>query len=163
MSKLFTVEGLVCVVTGGGTGIGLCIFHSHLARLIYIMVDISAALAQNGATVYIVGRRKEKLETAVKMHKSVLSTITNHLTGAHERKADSPCCRCHIQRWFTTHCDSSKRRAWLHQSPQYHLTCVYITDSCELRNWRTSYFSCQASDEGWYWCRSESTLGYRFR
>lgn len=98
MSKLFTVEGLVCVVTGGGTGIGLCIFHSHLARLIYIMVDISAALAQNGATVYIVGRRKEKLETAVKMHKSVLSTITSRLTGAHERKADSPCCRCHIQR-----------------------------------------------------------------
>ena len=30
--------------------------------------DISSALAQNGAIVYIVGRRKEKLETAVKMH-----------------------------------------------------------------------------------------------
>jgi NADP-dependent 3-hydroxy acid dehydrogenase YdfG len=95
MSQLFTVEGLVCVVTGGGTGIGLCIFRFHLARL---MADISAALAQNGATVYIVGRRKEKLETAVKMHKSVSSTFTSHLTEAHERKVDPPCCRCHIQR-----------------------------------------------------------------
>ena len=29
VSQLFAVEGLVCVVTGGGTGIGLCIFQSQ--------------------------------------------------------------------------------------------------------------------------------------
>lgn len=37
----------------------------------FITADISSALAQNGAIVYIVGRRKEKLEMAVKMHKTV--------------------------------------------------------------------------------------------
>jgi len=40
-------------------------------RNLFADVDISSALAQNGATVYIVGRRKEKLDTAVKMHESV--------------------------------------------------------------------------------------------
>ncbi|KAL9604985.1 MAG: hypothetical protein Q9219_000173 [cf. Caloplaca sp. 3 TL-2023] len=51
--KLFSVEGYVCVVTGGATGIGLM---------------ISQALAANGAKVYITGRRKEALENAVKSH-----------------------------------------------------------------------------------------------
>lgn len=36
-----------------------------------LIVDISSALAKNGAIVYIVGRRKEKLDMAVKMHESV--------------------------------------------------------------------------------------------
>jgi NADP-dependent 3-hydroxy acid dehydrogenase YdfG len=63
VSTLFGVEGLVVVVTGGGTGIGLCMF-----REIAVDIDISSALAQNGAIVYIVGRRKEKLEAAVEMH-----------------------------------------------------------------------------------------------
>ncbi|KAF8515281.1 hypothetical protein JB92DRAFT_2915209 [Gautieria morchelliformis] len=48
---LFSAEGLVAVVTGGGTGIGLM---------------MAAALEKNGATVYIVGRRKEVLEQAAK-------------------------------------------------------------------------------------------------
>jgi len=51
--RLFSVEGWVCLVTGGGTGIGLM---------------CSQALAANGAKVYITGRRKEVLETAAKEH-----------------------------------------------------------------------------------------------
>jgi len=31
VSQLFAVEGLVCVVTGGGTGIGLCTLHLKVA------------------------------------------------------------------------------------------------------------------------------------
>ncbi|EMR64205.1 putative short chain dehydrogenase reductase protein [Eutypa lata UCREL1] len=47
--ELFAVKGLVAVVTGGGTGIGLM---------------IAQALEANGAIVYIIGRRKEVLEKA---------------------------------------------------------------------------------------------------
>ncbi|TFK50005.1 NAD-P-binding protein [Heliocybe sulcata] len=49
--NLFSVDGLVAVVTGGGTGIG---------RM------IATALENNGATVYIVGRRLAVLETTAK-------------------------------------------------------------------------------------------------
>ncbi|KAK7032784.1 2OG-Fe oxygenase [Favolaschia claudopus] len=45
---LFDVQGLVAVITGGGSGIG---------RM------MAAALENNGATVYIVGRRMEVLKT----------------------------------------------------------------------------------------------------
>jgi len=49
---LFNVNGLVAVITGGGTGIGL---------------TMAKALADNGAErVYIVGRRQEVLEEAAK-------------------------------------------------------------------------------------------------
>ncbi|KAH9932700.1 NAD-P-binding protein [Epithele typhae] len=51
--SLFGVEGLVAVVTGGGTGIGLM---------------IAKALEHNGATVYIVGRRLDVLERAAREH-----------------------------------------------------------------------------------------------
>ncbi|EIW81093.1 NAD(P)-binding protein [Coniophora puteana RWD-64-598 SS2] len=48
---LFGVEGQVAVVTGGGTGIGLM---------------IATALENNGATVYIIGRRLQVLEQAAR-------------------------------------------------------------------------------------------------
>lgn len=51
LSTLFGVEGLVAVVTGGATGIGLM---------------IATALETNGAIVYIVSRNKENLDKAVK-------------------------------------------------------------------------------------------------
>ncbi|KZT28762.1 NAD-binding protein [Neolentinus lepideus HHB14362 ss-1] len=50
-SSLFSVDGLVVVITGGGTGIG---------RM------IATALENNGATVYIVGRRLHVLESTAK-------------------------------------------------------------------------------------------------
>lgn len=50
IEKLFDVSKLKCVVTGGGTGIGLM---------------ITQALAANGATVYITGRRQEALQKVV--------------------------------------------------------------------------------------------------
>ena len=51
-ANLFNVKGLVAVITGGGTGIGLI---------------MTKALALNGAhKVYIIGRRKEVLEAAAK-------------------------------------------------------------------------------------------------
>ncbi|KAK5937126.1 hypothetical protein PMZ80_010667 [Knufia obscura] len=50
IKNLFDVSKLKCVVTGGGTGIGLM---------------CTQALVANGATVYITGRREEKLENVV--------------------------------------------------------------------------------------------------
>ncbi|CAG8975129.1 hypothetical protein HYALB_00004428 [Hymenoscyphus albidus] len=50
-SDIFGVEGLVVVITGGGSGIGLM---------------MAKALEVNGAKVYIIGRRLEHLEAAAK-------------------------------------------------------------------------------------------------
>ncbi|PCH40440.1 NAD(P)-binding protein [Wolfiporia cocos MD-104 SS10] len=50
-NTLFNVEGLVAVVTGGATGIGLM---------------IATALENNGAIVYITGRRADVLEQAAR-------------------------------------------------------------------------------------------------
>ncbi|KZT53235.1 NAD(P)-binding protein [Calocera cornea HHB12733] len=56
-SALFDFRGAVAVVTGGGTGIGLM---------------CAQALANNGAKVYIAGRRLSALDAAVKAHGSTL-------------------------------------------------------------------------------------------
>ncbi|KAG9768696.1 Short-chain dehydrogenase/reductase PhomF [Exophiala dermatitidis] len=53
IANLFSLKGYVCLVTGGGTGIGLM---------------ATQALAANGAKVYITGRRKEVLENAAQKH-----------------------------------------------------------------------------------------------
>jgi NAD(P)-dependent dehydrogenase (short-subunit alcohol dehydrogenase family) len=48
-TSLFNIKGWICIVTGGGTGLGLMTAN---------------ALAANGAKVYITGRRVEKLQDA---------------------------------------------------------------------------------------------------
>lgn len=53
VNNLFSLKDYVCLVTGGGTGIGLM---------------ATQALSANGAKVYITGRRTEVLETAAKEH-----------------------------------------------------------------------------------------------
>ncbi|EXF85864.1 short-chain dehydrogenase/reductase [Colletotrichum fioriniae PJ7] len=59
-ADLFGVKGLIAVVTGGGTGIGLM---------------IAQGLEANGAIVYIIGRRKEALEQAAKTAVSLCESI----------------------------------------------------------------------------------------
>ncbi|KAI1638840.1 short-chain dehydrogenase/reductase [Biscogniauxia mediterranea] len=68
-SDLFGVQGLIAVVTGGGSGIGLM---------------ITQALEANGAIVYIIGRRKEVLEKAASTAKHgniriIQGDVTNKL------------------------------------------------------------------------------------
>ena len=50
LKKLYNLNGLIALVPGGGTGIGLM---------------IARGLAANGAKVYITGRRKEVLDKVV--------------------------------------------------------------------------------------------------
>ncbi|KXH38038.1 short-chain dehydrogenase/reductase [Colletotrichum simmondsii] len=66
-ADLFGVKGLIAVVTGGGTGIGLM---------------IAQGLEANGAIVYIIGRRKEALEEAAKTAKNGnIRTIQGDITS----------------------------------------------------------------------------------
>jgi len=66
-AQLFSVEGMVVVITGGGTGIGLL---------------MTKAFALNGAKkVYIVGRRKEKLEEAAKLSPSNIVPLVGDVTS----------------------------------------------------------------------------------
>jgi hypothetical protein len=63
-----------CLVTGGGTGIGLSkLLTSKLLLTGHTdntTIVAAKALATNGARVYITGRRKEVLETSAKTHGS---------------------------------------------------------------------------------------------
>jgi len=82
LSSMFKLESVVAVVTGGGTGIG-----QYMA----------AALAKNGATVYIIGRRQAKLEETIKLYgngrmKALVGDVTKKedlLRMAKEVEADA--------------------------------------------------------------------------
>ncbi len=85
---LFGVDGLVAVVTGGGTGTSIRSrnhsLHPTLPRVVFarcarhsphhspicagIGLMIAKALEHNGAVVYIVGRRLQVLEEAAREH-----------------------------------------------------------------------------------------------
>lgn len=67
--SLFRVDGLVAVITGGGTGR----LHNHGNREPQLLANMAAgiglmmakALAENGAErVYIIGRREQPLKDA---------------------------------------------------------------------------------------------------
>ncbi|KXL46996.1 hypothetical protein M433DRAFT_160514 [Acidomyces richmondensis BFW] len=65
--KLFGVEGMVVCITGGGTGIG---------RM------MTQAFAHHGAAkVYIVGRRKERLEETAKLAPNVIVPLVGDVTA----------------------------------------------------------------------------------
>lgn len=74
--NLFSMKNHVCVITGGGTGIGLMYFLFSKFGCMYVCkypwtdkFDRAAqTLAANGAKVYITGRRMEALENAAKQH-----------------------------------------------------------------------------------------------
>ena len=61
---------------------------------------VTWVLAQNGATVYILGRRKEKLETAAKIHQAVclLDSRNRMLMVAFERENHPACRWCYFKR-----------------------------------------------------------------
>ncbi|KAI6803780.1 NAD(P)-binding protein [Hortaea werneckii] len=66
-SKLFSVQGMVVVITGGGTGIGQM---------------MTRAFATNGAAkVYIVGRRKEKLDETAAINPDVIIPLVGDVTS----------------------------------------------------------------------------------
>ncbi|KAH9844918.1 3-oxoacyl-[acyl-carrier-protein] reductase [Teratosphaeria destructans] len=65
--KMFSVEGMVICITGGGTGIGKM---------------MTEAFATHGAAkVYIVGRRKEKLDETAKLSPDVIVPVVGDVTS----------------------------------------------------------------------------------
>ncbi|KAI9671822.1 MAG: hypothetical protein M1831_003350 [Alyxoria varia] len=69
-SILFEVKGYVCVVTGGGTGIGLFVLASPNISdwLMTFGKHVCSSIGCKRAKVYIVGRRREALEAAAVSH-----------------------------------------------------------------------------------------------
>lgn len=72
-SNIFDVEGLVVVITGGGTGEWIWILNqcwgiNYAIDFLGIGLMMAKALENNGATVYIVGRRLDVLEKAAREH-----------------------------------------------------------------------------------------------
>ncbi len=67
-----SIEDYSCLVTGGGSGIGL---------------GIASHLAKNGAKVTITGRRRENLERACKSIGKNCSFIVGDVTSENDRKA----------------------------------------------------------------------------
>ncbi|KAK3897657.1 hypothetical protein C8A05DRAFT_19614 [Staphylotrichum tortipilum] len=66
-ASLFRVDGMVAVITGGGTGIGL---------------TMARALATNGAKrVFLLGRRLDVLEETCKEHPSIFAPIKCDVTS----------------------------------------------------------------------------------
>ncbi|BGP38530.1 hypothetical protein JCM10449v2_002464 [Rhodotorula kratochvilovae] len=70
---LFNVNGLVALISGGGTGIGLM---------------ATQALAANGAKVYIVGRRQEALDRVVEVYGPLSKGQIIPLVGDVTKKED---------------------------------------------------------------------------
>ncbi len=67
VQKLFDVRDVVAVVTGGGTGKSgrfTIINRTTYLQVLGIGLMIATALENNGALVFIVGRRKTVLEQA---------------------------------------------------------------------------------------------------
>jgi len=72
ISNLFGVNGIVAVITGGGTGIGLM---------------MAKALASNGASkVYIVGRREDKLNDAASSYPNIIIPLKGDITSKEDLK-----------------------------------------------------------------------------
>ncbi|KAK4225712.1 putative reductase [Podospora fimiseda] len=66
-ASLFSVNGMVAVITGGGTGIGL---------------TMARTLASNGASkIYLLGRRLQVLQNAAKEHPSIFHPIQCDVTS----------------------------------------------------------------------------------
>ena len=69
VENLFSVKGYVCLVTGGGTGIGLMASQVLAANGSTLFPCFGLFADRHvGAKVYITGRRMEALEQAAKSH-----------------------------------------------------------------------------------------------
>ena len=66
-ASLFGISGMVVAITGGGTGIGLMMTRAFVAG--------------GAAKVYIVGRRREKLEEAAKIAPDTIIPIVGDVTS----------------------------------------------------------------------------------
>lgn len=67
-NSLYSVEGLVAVITGGGTGMkDADIFALRITKnVVGFGLMLAQSLEANGAVVYILGRRQEVLEQAAR-------------------------------------------------------------------------------------------------